>query len=418
MIATPTPATTASASALASLANDPTVQKLLGTMAGLRRKLSRRVLLVDFSDNSALVAQCRLRRNSVDLLPIDLSVLPEEALEKGCPTEPEEMAALLKEVIQERKIVAQRAAVVLPSIAFTTMSLCMQSELSTEDALQELGEPGSGVQLPFPRQQADMALLEVTDPEARRQHRHRSYLLMAVQRSITDRLVATFKGAGLELQFVDSGLVAPLRLLDSDIEGLGGQEQLLHLHLAPGFTSCTVVWRGGPQKQQRLAPVRAFPLLQEEGSDDYFPVTPEDLLSLLRDLRKLIKESENRTSLITLGGTGSGHPGIDELLSDALELPVKLLRPLQHPAVGHFELPSGVNPQALSRIVGMAVRCLRTEQNATKLVRQAAKEQRRQDKTKPSGKAKKKNTSKNKANSELLHWLHCLKARIKSNIGR
>jgi len=399
-----TPST--SPSALAGLANDPSVQKLRGALAGLRRQLSRRVLLVDFSDGCALVAQCRLRRGSVDLLPIDISVLPAEAVEKGSPTEPAEMAELLKQVISERQIVAQRAAVVLPAIAFTTMPLCMAADLTPEQALQELGEPGSGIQLPFPRQQADMALVETTDPEEQKRHLHRSYLLMAVQRSIIDRLVATFEAAGLDLQFVDSGLLAPLQLLSEQINALKQEEQLLHLHLAPGFTSCTVVWRGGPQKQQRLAPVRPYPLMQELGSDDYFPITPEDLLSLERDLRKLIKGSEQRTSLITLGGTGSAHPGIDELMSEALDLPVKLLKPLQHPAVGNFELPEGMNPQAMSRIVGMAVRCLHTEENAAALARAAAQ---RNKATRP---------EPAELNARLKDWVYCLKARIRSNIGK
>jgi len=379
---------------LASLAKDPSLQKLLGSFAGLRRQLSRRLLLVDFSDGCAVVVQCRLRGSSVDLLPIDITELPPEAVEKGCPTEPDDMAALLRSVIDERKIVAQRAAVVLPASAFTTIPLCIEAELSPEQALQQLGEAGAAVQLPFPRQQADLALVDITDPVDRATHLHHSYLLMAVQRSNTDRLVSTFKAAGLELQFVDSGLLAPLRLLDQQIKALQGDQQLLHLGLSQGFTSCTTVWRGGPQKVQRLAPVRPYPL-QRQSDDDYFPITPEDLLSLLRDLRKLIKESANTTSLITLGGISSGHPGIEELISDALELPVQLVRPLQHPSVGSFELPAGYNPQLFGRIVGMALRCLHADQNAAALAAQ-------QPRPKP--------------RSQSL--LQLLKARIKSNIGK
>jgi hypothetical protein len=144
-------------------------------------------------------------------------------------------------------------------------------------------------------------------------------------------------------------------------------------------------------------------------NDDYFPVTPEDLLSLLRELRKLIKEGSKSTSLITLGGTGSGHPGIDELLEEALEIPVLLTKPLQHPAIGNFDLPAGFNPQALGRIVGMALRCLHEEQN-------------------PSPPPERANNSKPASlTGQLIQWAKAqhksgafqdLKARIKSNIGR
>ena len=55
-------------SILSGLAKDPSVQKLQGLAAGVRRQLSRRILLVDFSDGCAVVAQCRLRRGgTVDL---------------------------------------------------------------------------------------------------------------------------------------------------------------------------------------------------------------------------------------------------------------------------------------------------------------------------------------------------------------
>lgn len=404
----------AGSSILSGLAKDPSVQKLQGLTAGLRRQLSRRMLLVDFSDGCAVVAQCRLRRGgTVDLMPIDITELPPEAVEKGVPSEPDDMAALLRSVIEERKLVAQRAAAILPAVAFTTIPLCIDAELSRAEAMQQLGESGSGVHLPFPRSQADLALIDITSPNSKQTRLQRTMLLMAVQRSNTDRLVSTCQGAGLELQFIDSGLLAPLRLIKEQIEALSEEQQLLHLNLSPGFTSCTLVHRGGPQKMQRLAPVRPYPLVRrgEGDSDDYFPLTPEDLLSLLRELRKLIKESTKTTSLITLGGTGSGHPGIDELLEEELEIPVLLVKPLQHPAIGNFDLPPGFNPQALGRIVGMALRCLHEEQNPTP---RAEPEQREP-------------AQASSLTGQLLQWvktqkkpggLQDLKALIRSNIGR
>jgi Tfp pilus assembly PilM family ATPase len=273
------------------------------------------------------------------------------------------MATLLQSVIAERDLLAQRAGTILPAEAFTTMLLHVDPELSRAEMMAHLGESGSAVQLPFPRQQADLALVDVTAPDAP-PTQQRTMLLIAVQRSNTDRLVHTFQQAELELQFIDSGVLAPLRLIEAEIEALGPKEQLLHLNLSHGVTTCTVVQRGGPQAIQRLAPVRPYPLVRHRGheSDDYFPITPEDLLSLLRDLRKLIKASSHATTRLTLADTGSGHPGIDELLEEELELPVQVVRPLQHPAIGRFELPPGLNPQALGRIVGMALRCLEAGQ--------------------------------------------------------
>lgn len=348
---------------LAGLSKDPSVKQLAGALGGMRRQLSRRILLVDFSDGCAVVAQCRLRGGSIELMPIDITELDKEALDKGCPTDPEAMADLLQDVIEERKMIARRCAVILPAVAFTTIPLCIEAGLNSRQALERLGEAGSAVQLPFPRNQADLELIDVSDRDDCKSNLHRSYLLMAVQRSHTDRLVKTFQQASLELQFVDSGLLAPLRLFQGEIEGLQPKQQLLHLNLAPGVTTCTTVGRGGPKKLQRLAPVRPYPLFMDQSNEDYFPLAPEDLLSLERDLKKVMKDSTNETTLITLGGTGSGHPGLDELLNEALEIPIKLIKPLDNGKIGSFELPNGFNAQAMGRIVGMALRCLHMEEN-------------------------------------------------------
>jgi Tfp pilus assembly PilM family ATPase len=395
-------------SILSSLAADPSVQKLKGLMAGVRRQLSRQILLVDFSDGCAVVAQCRLRRNgTIDLMPIDITELPAEAVERGIPSEPDEMAALLRSVVDERKLVAQRVGGIMPAVGFTTMLLRLDAELSRQEALSQLGESGSGVQLPFPRNQADLALVDVTDPADRQAGRKQTMLLMAAQRSNTDKLVQTFQSAGLELQFIDSGLLAPLRLIESQTKSLGPKEQLLHLNLSPGFTTCTVVQRGGPQKLQRLAPVRPYPLVRrsEAEGDDYFPITPEDLLSLERELGKLIKDSTHTTSRITLGGTGSAHPGIDELMEEVLEIPVEVVRPLQHPLVGNFELTPGFNAQALERIVGMALRCAI-----------AGEMQERRKGDGPHRDLPPQQSGGLQQNGRVI--LQDLKARIKSNIGK
>ena len=395
-------------SIFSGLAADPSVQKLQGLIAGMRRQLSRQMLLVDFSDGCAVVAQCRLRRNGTfDLMPIDITELPPEAVERGIPSEPDEMAALLRSVVDERKLVAQRVGGIMPAVGFTTMLLRLDAELSRQEALSQLGESGSGVQLPFPRNQADLALVDVTDPADRQAGRQQTMLLMAAQRSNTDKLVQTFQGAGLELQFIDSGILAPLRLIEPQIQSLGPEQQLLHLNLSPGLTTCTVVQRGGPQKLQRLAPVRAYPLVRrsEAEGDDYFPITPEDLISLERELRKLIKESTHRTCRITLGGKGSAHPGIDELMEEVLEIPVEVVRPLQHPLVGSFDLPPGFNAQALGRIVGMAVRCAK-----------AGEMQERRKSEGPHRDLPPTPTTGLQLKGGVI--LQDLKARIKSNIGK
>ena len=85
---------------------------------------------MDFSEGLATVAECKLKGDSFDLNQIDVTVLPEDATDKGCPSDPAAMAELLKSVIAERNVVAKRCAVVMPAIAFTAVPLCIDAEIS------------------------------------------------------------------------------------------------------------------------------------------------------------------------------------------------------------------------------------------------------------------------------------------------
>ena len=322
---------------------------------------------MDFSEGLATLAECKLKGDCFDLTQIDVTALPEDATEKGCPSAPAEMAELLKSVIAERGIVAKRCSVVMPAVAFTAVPLCIDAEISIDQALKELGESGSELQLPFPRKQADIDLIDNTSPHEKQTKTHHSYMLVATQRQNTDRLVECCREAGLELQLIDCGLVAPLRLFAERIKALSDEEEILHLNLSPGVTSCTVVWAGGAQKLTRMAPVRPFPAIQDpEESAEYFPVSPDDLISLVRDIKRHIKSSSNSVVEITLAGTGSAHEGIDELIGDALGIKTSVIHPLDEVFLGNVNLPAGVNAQVLTRIVGMAKRFLLAERNLSK----------------------------------------------------
>ena len=353
-------------SSLEKLLADPSIQKAWQAWKEVRRDLSRRLLLVDFSEGLATVAECKLKGDSFDLNQIDVTVLPEDATDKGCPSDPAAMAELLKSVIAERNVVAKRCAVVMPAIAFTAVPLCIDAEISIDQALTELGESGSELQLPFPRKQADIDLIDITSPDEKKTKTHHSYMLVATQRSNTDKIVECCKAAGLELQLIDCGLVAPLRLFAERIKELSNDEEILHLNLSPDATSCTVVWAGGAQKMTRMAPVRTFPAIQnQEEAAEYFPVSPDDLISLVRDIKRHIKKSSNTVVEITLGGTGSAHEGIDELIGEALEIKTSVIHPLDEVFLGNVNLPEGINAQVLTRIIGMGKRFLLAERSGS-----------------------------------------------------
>ena len=118
--------------------------------------------------------------------------LPEEALERGVPSDPAVMATLIKALCQEKQIPAHRAAVVLsPEVAYQRV-VELPSGLTLEQAFDYVRNPDHVLPLPFPLGQTDFDLYPINSQKG---SRLQSYLLIAgspgVDRSC-DQLVECF----------------------------------------------------------------------------------------------------------------------------------------------------------------------------------------------------------------------------------
>ena len=90
------------------------ISQLSARLLAIRRRISKRVLVVEFGLDFLLLAEATLTQAGVQLNHISSITLPPEALDRGVPAEPLKMAALIKDFCAEKKIPAHRAAVVLP----------------------------------------------------------------------------------------------------------------------------------------------------------------------------------------------------------------------------------------------------------------------------------------------------------------
>ena len=95
------------------------ISQLADQLLSIRRRISKRVLLLDFSQGALTLAEASLSQAGVQLNHVSRLDLPEEALDRGVPAEPAKMAAFIQAFCTEKKIPAHRAAVVLPpDVAF------------------------------------------------------------------------------------------------------------------------------------------------------------------------------------------------------------------------------------------------------------------------------------------------------------
>ena len=126
------------------------ISQFATSLLSIRRRLSKRVLLLEFASDSLLLAEATLTQAGVKLDHVSSFPLPSDALDRGVPAEPLKMASLLQAFCTEKKIPAHRAAVVLPpELAFQRL-LDLPAHLTTEEAREYVLNPTNGLQIPFP----------------------------------------------------------------------------------------------------------------------------------------------------------------------------------------------------------------------------------------------------------------------------
>ena len=194
------------------------ISQLSTWLLSLRRKISKRVLLLEFGPDSLLLAEATLTQQGVQLSHISSFSLPPEALDRGVPAEPLKMAGLIQDFCSEKKIPAHRVAVVLPpELAFQRL-LDLPSSLTTDEARQYVLNPANGLQIPFPLTQTDFDLFPVSTPtEVQRVGGKRLYMLTAVPEVLVDRIVEMLQAADLELQLLEIGSHSQLRNHAADL---------------------------------------------------------------------------------------------------------------------------------------------------------------------------------------------------------
>ena len=356
----------------------------LGTqLMSVRRRLSKRLLLLEFSASGLRYAEAAPSLDGIRFSHVSRVPLPEEALERGVPSDPAIMASLIKALCQEKGIPAHRAAVVLsPDVAYQR-TVNLPSDLTLEEARLYLRNPASAVPLPFPLEQTDFDLY----PLPRQQGAvSQPYLLIAIPQTLTDRVISLLADAGFELQSLDLGPFSLLRFLAYELISLSESGLHLVLELLPDCSQLCVVGPNGPIRLERLSAIRDFPdpdlddeqckealeagLSAEEMTlkdERYLPISELDLRAVLRDVEAVISQLASQADSaivrgLSLSGINSAHPLIMDLFHEALDCPVKVLNPVLMPRVAGFSPDDLLVQAGLARLIGLGLGFLPREQ--------------------------------------------------------
>ena len=359
------------------------ISQLGSQLTSLRRRLSKRLLLLEFSASGLRYAEAAPSLDGIRFSHISRVPLPEEALERGVPSDPALMASLITTLCQEKGIPAHRAAVVLsPDVAYQRI-VELPSNLTPENARLYLRDPANAVPLPFPLEQTDFDLYPLPRQKG---SVSQPYLLIAVPQALIDRVINLLDGAGLELQALELGPFSLLRFLADELISLRESELHLVLELLPDCSQLCVVSSSGPIRFDRLSAIRDFPdpelddeqrkealeagLSAEEMTlkdERYLPISELDLRAVLRDVKAVLSELavDGESALVrglSLSGVNSAHPLIKDLFQEALACDVKVVNPVLMPRVAGFSPDDLLVQAGLARLMGLGLGFLPREQ--------------------------------------------------------
>ena len=304
-----------------------------------RRSISKRVLLVEFSTDALTLAEAQLHETSINFSHVRRISLPDDALDRGLPTEPRKMAQLLTSFCQENAIPAHRAAVVIPNDAIFTTVIQIPASIEPSQALDHVLSPHSGVQVPIQLDNMDVDLIPLEDLNL--DVGLRLYSLVAIPKKLVDRVLETLKSADLDLVQLQTGLSSQLQHLIPSINTMGQQDGLLHLEFNRDYTQLALVSSSGPVRLSRLTSIRNFPdppddqAIQDDlhkdaavgliADDSYLPLTELDLRRLVSEVQTFVVNSKSYEphliiSEVYISGLNSAHPALVDLLKQMLDL--------------------------------------------------------------------------------------------------
>ena len=347
-----------------------------------RRQISKRILLLEFTSTCLNLVEMRFDAKEVHFSHARRVELPDEATERGVPSDPAAMAQLIRSLCKEEKIPAHRASVVIPPEAAYTKLIDLPRSLSDRELRQYILDPSSGVQTPIPLSQTDFDIspsgLPAADPQKT------SYFITCIPQKLINQLFETLEAAQLSLQSVDFAINAQLRLAASQVAFLPKNHIFCLLELQRDTTHFALVNQSGPIHLLRLPAIREFPdqiidpdkaaAMLAEGltpealvakDKDYLPISELDTKVIVHEIRDALESFCSTYGLsvysVFLSGQSSAHPGLAEILQAELRYPVSLLTPLNALGVGSISFSQPLVQQSLSRLVGMGLRFLPVE---------------------------------------------------------
>ena len=346
------------------------------SLSGLFRREGRYVSL-DIGSSSLKLLEVESSGNQLSVRSFGTASLPASAVQNNMIIEPESVAGIIRGLLKRTGATATEAITAVPGPAVIIKKLQLPSQAPNELENSVLFEAGNFIPESLENVNLDYMITDVLEKE-----RQFEVLLVAVKRDIINSYTSTLQLAGLDPVVVDVDYFALENMYELNYPP---NDQVVALVNIGARYSCMNILRGGRStftgdvpvggKEFNDALIRNLGVSAAEaesiklGSNPQYPL--DQIEPVLQPVKEFLAEEIHRAlsffwtaatdeqiSMILLAGGTSRVPGLMQLLSERLEVPVHVVNPLTNVTIGH-----GVDHAALEReaasfaiAVGLGVR--------------------------------------------------------------
>ena len=232
------------------------ISKAKQSLVSLRRKVSKRFLLIEFGIDSLTYCEARVIKDQVYCSKVNRISIEKKAIERGTPTDAETMASFITQIIDEEQIWAHRVGITLPPQAVLSKTIYLPEHLNYKEAIEYISNPSSsGFQFPIPLENTDFDIVPLSCMPIDKKNKTKAYFLSSIPKKLVDNVITTLTKAGLELHSLDISYSSLGRLAITEINKLEKNQAIILIELSLECTHFQIISVDGPIHITTLAAI-------------------------------------------------------------------------------------------------------------------------------------------------------------------
>ncbi|MCS7031669.1 MAG: type IV pilus assembly protein PilM [Gloeomargarita sp. SKYG116] len=335
------------------------------------------------------IAQLQRQRQGLKLVALASAPMPEGYVEDGLIVDREGVGELIKNLMQEHRIKAKRAALAIPSHRAVTRIVQLPAELDDVELRENVENEQAALFLPYPREEADLDFQKLGLSRTEDDQELVEVLLAATRKETTDSYMEAVQAAGLTVRSVETTGFALLRTLREQLrQTFTEREAAAIVDIGYDNTEISIVVDGVPkfardvpigvlEMQNAVSRAASMPVsrnpnwaqtvsVPEEG--DATSPTNRPGIALVRVLQELADELRRSIDFyrdqpdsvevvqILLAGPGAAIGQLDEYMSHRLGIAASCVDPIRILNLEVTqEIPAAERP-GLGVVLGLALR--------------------------------------------------------------